>query len=159
MSTPGDLSSLPPATLRAALDASENRVTREKEKIQGEIRKLQKRLKELEKGEGPPGPEKNVANRSQRRVKRSRDMDSSGEDDEAGDATYSPWPIAKARKVDSGPLSLLRYAHSRDETLVMTGYPAHRAQAVERVESAASGAGALLVGVAPPANAPRLGAT
>ena len=46
MPTNKDLSSLPPATLRAALVASEKR--EEKEKLRREIRKLQKRLDELE---------------------------------------------------------------------------------------------------------------
>jgi len=97
-----DLSSLPPATLRAALDASEKRVRREKEQIQREIRKLQKRLDELEEGEGAPEPEKNVAGRSRRKATKRPRVDSSSED-EVVEERYGRWPIAKARRADPGP--------------------------------------------------------
>ena len=128
-----DLSTLPPATLRAALDASEKRVRREKEQIQKEIRKLQKRLNELEEGEGAPEPEKNVANGSRRKAKRPRE-DSSSED-EAVEERYGHWPIAKARKtLDPGPAPPPRYARSRSEMLVMMVYTEHHAQSAERRE-------------------------
>jgi len=147
MPTQDNLSSLPPATLRAALDASEKRIRREKEKIKKEIRQLQKRLEELE--EGADGQEvefeMNVAGGSQRKAKRPR-ADSPSDDDEAFDEKYSRWPIAKVRKVDSGPVSPLRYVFSGDETLVMTEYVAHHAQSAERGECVASGTGAPPVG-------------
>lgn len=107
-----NLSSLPPATLRAALEASENRVRREKEKIEGEIRRLKKRLDELDRGGFPAAPEpslpepghelKNVSSGSQRGKKRLRS--DSPSDGEMSDEWYDrQWPIAKSRKlVDSG---------------------------------------------------------
>jgi len=137
-----DLSSLPPATLRAALDASEKRVRREKDKIQRDIRKLQKRFDELEEGEAEVALEpKNVAGGSQRKAKRPR-VDSSS-DDEFVDERYSRWPIAKARKVDQVPAPPPRYVHSRGETFIMTGCTAHHAQGVKRKECVASGTRAL----------------
>ena len=109
MPTHDDLSALPPATLRAALDASEKRVKREKEKIQREIRKLQKQLDELEKGadESEIEPERNVGGGSRRKGKRLRIESPS--DDEGVDERYpSRRPVAKARRVDSGKVALQR---------------------------------------------------
>ena len=152
-----DLSSLSPATLRAALDASEKRVRREKEKIQRDIRKLQNRLDELEEGEAKvtPEPEKNAAGGSRHKTKRPR-VDSSS-DDEAIDERYNRWPIAKARKRDQVLVPPLRYVHSRGETFVMTGCTAHHAQGIERRGCVASGTRALLIletGVVSLVNAP-----
>jgi chromosome segregation ATPase len=128
MSTQGDLSSLPPATLRAALDAAEERVRREKEKIRREIRKLQKRLDELEEREDTPEmlpkmepkmePKRDVVGGSQRKPKRVR-SDSPSDDEEVKDR-HSRWPIAKARKVDPEPVSPQRCVRSEDETLAIT---------------------------------------
>ena len=130
-----DLSSLPPATLRAALGASEKRVRREKEQIQKEIRKLQKRLRELDEGEGAPEPEKNVASGSLRKAKRQR-VDSSSDEDVGVGERYGRgrWPIAKARKADPGSAPSSRYACSRSEILVMMVYTEHHAQSAERGE-------------------------
>lgn len=137
MPTQDDLSSLPPATLRAALDASEKRVNWEKEKIKKEIQRLQKRLEELE--EGADGqevePKMNVAGESQQPAKQPRPSNSN----ETVDERCGRWPIAKAQRVDSGPVPPLRYVYPRDQTLVMTQYVAHRAQSAEREECAASG--------------------
>jgi len=135
--THDDLSHLPPATLRAALNASEGRIRREKEKIQSEIRKLQKRLEELEEGENPPpetGLEKSVAGGSQRKVKRPR-VDSSS-DNEVVDEKYGR---TKARRVDPGPVSSQRYVCSGDETLVVTGCTFYRAQCARSEECVANG--------------------
>lgn len=111
MSTHDDLSSLPPATLRAALNASEKRIQWEKEKIQREIRKLQKKLEELD--EGPDSTpdidlERNLGGGSERKAKRSR-IDSPSDDDEPLNEKYNRWPIARARKVEPGPVSPQRY--------------------------------------------------
>jgi len=140
MPTEDDLSSLPPATLRAALDASEKRIRREKEQIQREIRRLQKRLEELDEGADAQevGLEINAAGGSQRKVKRIR-IDSPSDDDEVVEEKYSRWPIAKARRVDSGPVPPKRYVCSGGETLLMTQYVAHRAQGAGRGEFVASG--------------------
>jgi hypothetical protein len=50
MLTLNDLSSYPPAVLRAALEESEKRIQPEKDKLEKEIRQRKKRLDELEKG-------------------------------------------------------------------------------------------------------------
>ena len=135
-----DLSTFPPAILEAALVASRERVTREKEEIEKEIQKhekamlknetemlkhkkemqksetemlkLLKRFDEVEEGEGAPGSERNVAGGSQRKAKRPRG-DSSSEDEE--DERYSRWSIAKVRKMDPGLIPPLRYVCSKDE--------------------------------------------
>jgi len=150
-----DLSHLPPATLRAALNASEKRVRREKEKIQSEIRKLQKRLEELEEGE-ETSPEievkKSVAGGSRRRKKRLRNASSS--DDEVVDEKYSR---TKARRVGPGPVSSQRYVCSGDGTLVMTGHAVYRIQCAERDGSIENGKRTPLVGGVLLANIQSLG--
>jgi hypothetical protein len=89
-----DLSSLPPATLRAALEASEDRTKREKKKIQREIRKLQKQLGELEQGADASEPEVEpdtpvVSSGSRRPVKRLR-ADSPSPTPNESDEEYEP---------------------------------------------------------------------
>jgi len=118
MSTHYDnLSSLPPATLRAALHASEERVSREKEEIQRKIEKLQKRLNELEEGEDAPKPEEDAVSGFRARFRRTMVVSSS--EDEAVEARLcGRLPIAKPQKVDPGRVSPLRYVRSQDETLV-----------------------------------------
>ena len=154
--THDDLSCLPPATLRAALNASEKRVRREKEKIQSKIRKLQKRLEELEEGEetSPDRIEvkKSVAGGSRRRAKRLR-ADSSS-DDEVVDEKYSR---TKARRVGPGPVSSQRYVCSGDGTLVMTGHAVYRIQCAERDGSIENGKRTPLVGGVLLANIQSLG--
>ena len=96
MSTQDNLSSLPPATLRAALEASEKRIRRqeEREKIEREIRKLQERLGELDEGEDAVEiePEKKaIAGGSQRKAKRPRvDSPSDDEANPRNDRLHSP---------------------------------------------------------------------
>jgi hypothetical protein len=73
MSTRNDLSSLPPAVLRAALEASEKRIQRERDKIKKEIRQLQKRLDKLDQGADTPEqekPEKPIASGSKGKKRR-----------------------------------------------------------------------------------------
>lgn len=109
MSTRNDLSSLPPAVLRAALEASEKRIQREREKIKKEMHQLQKRLDELDQGTDAPeqGPEKPVAGGSKGKKRQRADSDSSDdESDEAIDVDEwydGQWPIAKVRKLGEGP--------------------------------------------------------
>ena len=97
----------PPAVLRAALEASEKRVERERDKITKEMCQLQKRLDELEKGPDIPKreePEKPAASES-KGVKRRRVGSSSDESVEAVDVDEwydRQWPIAKARKPGKG---------------------------------------------------------
>ena len=101
MSTRYDnLSSLPPATLRAALHASEERVSREKEEIQRKIERLQKRLNELE-GEDAPKSEEDAVSGSRSKFRRTRVVSSS--EDEAVEARLcGRLPLAKSQKVDPG---------------------------------------------------------
>ena len=114
-----DISSLPPATLRAALVASEKR--EEKEKLRREIRKLQKRLDELEEPGDTSEVElvRNVASGSRHKVKRLR-VDSSSDEEVAQEMRNRRWPIARARRVDPIPVSPQRYVHSGGGILVMT---------------------------------------
>lgn len=104
-----NLSSLPPATLRAALEESEERVRREKEKVQKKIRRLQNRLDKLEQGEYASEqevePERKIASGSQRREKRPRVVDSSSDEENTDEWRERHWPIAKARKLNHGPAS------------------------------------------------------
>ena len=123
MPTPDDLSSLPPATLQAALSASKKRVRREKEKLQTEIRKLQKQLNQLDEGPDTSETEevevgRDVVGESQHKAKRQK-IESPSDDGAIGER-YSHWPIAKVRNVDPEPISSQRYARSDDETVVMT---------------------------------------
>jgi len=111
MSTHDNLASLPPATLRAALEASEKRIRREKEKVQKEIQKLQKRLREIEEGENAPtleiGPgqiaETNVAGGSKPKRPRVDIADPCGEGEV--DETHTRRPIVSVRRVDPGSVS------------------------------------------------------
>lgn len=127
MPTHDDLSSIPPAILRAALAASERREEKgkekEKERLRREIRKLQKQLDELEEcgdtSDAYVEVGKNIASGSQRKAKRPR-SDSPSDDEFAKEIHGGRWPTAKVRKVDPLPVLPQRYVHSGDGTLVMT---------------------------------------
>lgn len=113
MSAHDNLASLPPATLRAALEASEKRVRREKESIQKEIQRLQGRIHELEKGKDIPTPEMEspaVAKTNITSVsngKRSR-ADSYDDDDEwVSEERWIRRPFASVRRTD--PILPQRY--------------------------------------------------
>ena len=116
MPTNKDLSSLPPATLRAALVASEKR--EEKEKLRREIRKLQRRLDEQEEAGETSEMElvRNEASGSQRGAKRLR-VDSPSDDEVAEETHKRRWPIAR---VDPMPVSHKRYARSGGGSVVIT---------------------------------------
>lgn len=110
MSSHRDLSSLPPAVLRAALDASEKRVQRERDKIKKEMSQLQKRLDKLEKKPDTPKqdkPEKPVASGSEDKIKQEK-VDPSGdfkppvEVIDVDNWYDRQWPIAKVRKSGGG---------------------------------------------------------
>ena len=110
MNNRDDLSTLPPATLRAALEASVKRVEGKKEETKKEIRRLQNRLKKLERGEDASEsehevePDRNVASGSRREEKRPMVVDSSSDEKEQHE--HQPRPIAKARKpAHDGPAS------------------------------------------------------
>ena len=113
-----NLASLPPATLRAALEASEKRVRGEKEKIQTEIRKLKKRFRELEEGEDENSQEiglREIAETSAAggsNAKRPR-ADSWGDNSELAFAAgleerYTHQSITSAPRVDPAPILLPR---------------------------------------------------
>ena len=109
MSSHRDLSSLPPAVLRAALEASEKRVQRERDKIKKEMCQLQKRLDKLEKKPDPPKqekPEKPVASGSEDKIKQQKVDPESGDKPveviDVDDWYDRQWPIAKVRKPGGG---------------------------------------------------------
>jgi len=118
MPTQDDLSSLPSATLRAALIAAEKREKQVKEwhaerkKIKREIEELQKRLDGLEKVADSSEAESkgkvvDRSQQSQRKGKRSAELLS---DDEGLPSNwYGHRPIAKARRVDPPGPSHWRY--------------------------------------------------
>ena len=115
MSTRDDLASLPPATLRTALEASEKRIKGEKERIRKEIRELQKQLHELEEGRGTPVPEigsQEVADTNVTTVSKGkrRRADSLDEDDwPEPEEKYTHRPLASVRRVDPAPVLPQRY--------------------------------------------------
>ena len=120
MPTHDDLSSLPPAVLRAALVASEKREEKEneKEKLRREIRKLQKQLDELEEGGGGSEVEL-VASGSRHKAKRPR-VDSPSDEEAVQDMRNRRWPIARMRMAGTIAVLPQRYVHSRGRILVMT---------------------------------------
>jgi len=124
MPTHDDLSSLPPAVLRAALVASEKReeVEKEKEKLQREIKKkLQKRLDVLEETGDTSEVElvRNIASGSHHKAKRLR-VDSPSDEEVGEELDNQRWPIARAQRVDPIPVPPERYVDSRGGTLTMT---------------------------------------
>ena len=161
MSSHDDLSSLPPATLRAALDASEKRIKKEKQQIHREIRRLQRRLEQLEEGEDVPEMEleKNIAGGSRRKGKRPRVDSSSDDGASVYMKPYNPRSTAKARRVDPEPVSPQRYVRSGDETLLIMEYIAHRARSAKRRGCVVSGTRTLPVGGVSLASVRGLGAT
>jgi len=118
MPTNSDLSSLPPATLRAALVASEKR--EEKEKLRWAIGELQKRLDELEEARdvSEVEPVRNVASGSQHKAIQLR-VGSPSNDEVAEEMRNRRWPIARG-VLDPVPVSPQRYARSGGGTLIMT---------------------------------------
>ena len=104
MPTQVALSSLPSATLRAALVTSEKR--EEKEKLTKEIGKLQKRLYELDGAEDTSDVElaRNVTGRPRHKAKRLR-IDSPSDDEVAEEMRNEPRPFARAQRVDPIPVS------------------------------------------------------
>lgn len=136
MSARDALSSLPPAILRAALDASEERVRiekrikKEKERIRGQIQELQKRLDELNEQSGTPEIkfEEDEIAASPREAKRFR-IDSPNDGEVAEEDGRRP--IAKVQKVDPRPAIPQRYVGSGDGTLVVTLHTGYHARGAE----------------------------
>jgi len=141
MPTQDDFSSLPSATLRAALIAAEKREKRDKgekerrterKKLLRQMGDIQKRLDELEKeaNSSEAEPEGKVAVRSQesqRKKKRLR-SESLSDSELLAEDRCTPWSIAKVRRVDlPGPsrqrcvhrLSLMKHRH-RHRTCSLT---------------------------------------
>lgn len=100
MSAAKELSVLPPAVLRGALRRAEKRV--EAENLRMDIRRMQKRLYEIEEGRDTPEVEHKevVVDGYPRGVKRfTIDVDSSSDDGEGRETTHDRnQPIAKVQK-------------------------------------------------------------
>lgn len=145
MSNQSSLSTLPPATLRAALKASEERVKREKEKLQREMRNIQKRLDQLKDEEDVPAsekePERVIAGSSRRQKNQLLVIDTSSEDEPdvrppvRDDRQLT---IAKIRS-RSRPASSKRYVSSAGQINLMTQNAVYPVHGVRRGEYIVSG--------------------
>ena len=141
MSNQSSLSALPPATLRAALKASKERVKLEKEKLQRDMRDIQKRLDELKDEEDVPAsekePEEVIAGPSRHQENQFLVIDTSSEDEPNVRPVRGDRQLT-FKKTRSGPASSKRYVSSAGKINLMTQnavYPVHGARRGECIVS------------------------